>query len=316
MSNKQKILCTGGAGFIGSHLVEFLLNNNFHVRVLDNLSTGNKNNIGHLINNPNFEFIYGDITDLETCKKACSNIDIICHQAALGSVTRSVDDPLTSHNTNINGFLNILIAAKENKIKRIVYASSSSVYGDNQLLPKKESLIGRHLSPYAITKYVDELYAKIFTDIYGLECIGLRYFNVFGPRQNPNDQYSAVIPKFIYLLKQNKQPIIHGDGLQSRDFTYVDNVVLANYLALTTNNKECFGEVFNIGNASPVTVNSMLKTIKNILNKDIEPIFGPKRIGDILHSDADITKAKNMLGYKPITTFEEGIRKTINYLNN
>lgn len=308
-----KVLVTGGCGFIGSHLCDFFINNNYFVRVVDNLSTGNKNNISHLISNPNFEYMYGDITNLDVVRKACNGIDIICHQAALGSVPRSVSDPLTSHNTNVNGFLNILTAAKENSIKRVVYASSSSVYGNNPVLPKQEHRIGKQLSPYAITKYIDELYARIFTELYGMECIGLRYFNVFGPRQDPNGPYAAVIPKFISFLKQNIQPTINGDGNYSRDFTYIDNVVQANYLALTTTNSQCFGEVFNIGAGGRVTILEMYNIIKETLNKDVAPIFGNLRAGDIPHSNADISKAQQMLNYNPTVTFNEGIQKTIDY---
>ena len=308
----MKILLTGGAGFIGSHICDYLLENGHCVRVIDNLITGNKNNIKHHMNNPNFEFMYGDITNLENVRKAFKNIDAICHQAALGSVPRSIDDPLISHNTNVNGFLNILIAAKENNIKRIVYASSSAVYGDHPVLPKVESNIGKPLSPYAITKYIDELYARIFTELYDMECIGFRYFNVFGPRQDPNGPYAAVIPKFISSLKNNKAPIINGDGSYSRDFTYVKNIVMANYLGLTTTNHKCFGEIFNIGAGGRVTLLEMYNSIKKIMNVDIEPIFGPNRKGDIPHSNANVDKAKELLNYEPLISFDEGIQLTIN----
>ena len=236
MIENKNILVTGGAGFVGSNIVEYLLKNNVKcVRILDNLSTGNKNNIQPFLDKyDNIEFLWGDITNLETCRKAVNNIDIICHQAALGSVPRSMNDPLSSHNSNVNGFFNILLAAKENNIKRIVYASSSSVYGDHPVLPKVEQNIGKQLSPYAITKYIDELYGNIFTKCYGMECIGLRYFNIFGPRQDPNGAYAAVIPKFISSMKKNIRPIINGDGNYSRDFTYIDNAVQVNILALTT----------------------------------------------------------------------------------
>ena len=309
----MKVLLTGGAGFIGSHLCDYLLENGYEVRVIDNLITGNKKNIEHHFNNKNFDFCYGDITNLETIRKVLDGIDIICHQAALGSVPRSVEDPLSSHNANVNGFLNILLAAKEKNIKRIVYASSSSVYGDEQELPKIENKIGKQLSPYAITKYIDELYAKNFTELYNMECIGLRYFNVFGPRQDPNGAYAAVIPKFITSLKNNKQPIINGDGSYSRDFTYVKNVIEANYLALTTTNNKCFGQVFNIGAGGRITILEMFNSIKNILNLDIKPILGENRKGDIPHSNANINKASEFLGYNPKISFNEGIKLTIDY---
>ena len=313
--DNYSILITGGCGFIGSNIVEYLLKNNVKfIRILDNLSTGNKNNIQSLLHKySNLEFLYGDITDLEICRKAVQNIDCICHQAALGSVPRSVNDPLHSHYSNVNGFLNILIAAKENNIKRIVYASSSSVYGDHPVLPKKEENTGNVLSPYAATKKIDEIYANVFTKCYQMECIGLRYFNIFGPRQDPNGPYAAVIPKFLNLLKQNKQPTINGDGSFSRDFTYVDNAVQANILALTTKNKECFGEVFNIGAGGQTTLNQLITCLKFELKSDINPIYGTNRKGDIPHSNADISKAQKMLGYNPLIDFNQGIKKLINY---
>jgi len=304
-------LVTGGAGFIGSHIVDFLLNNGHKVRVLDNLITGNKDNIKHHFNDSNFEFMYGDISNLDTCRNACKNIDAICHQAALGSVPKSVVDPLSSHNANVNGFLNILLAATENNIKRIVYASSSAVYGDNNELPKVEDKIGKPLSPYAITKYIDELYGKNFTEMYGLECIGLRYFNVFGPRQDPNGAYAAVFHKFISLIKANKQCLINGDGSYSRDFTYIENVVQANYNALTTLNTECFGNVFNIGAGGRITILEMYNTIKDILGSNLEPVLGPLRKGDIPHSNANINKAKELLNYSPEVDFSTGICKLL-----
>lgn len=309
----MKILVTGGAGFIGSHICDYLLENNHQVRVIDNLITGNKKNIEHHLNNTNFEFFYGDISNLENVRKACKDIDAICHQAALGSVPRSIEDPLSSHNANVNGFLNILLVAKENNIKRIVYASSSSVYGDEQQLPKVENRIGKQLSPYAITKYIDEIYGRIFTDLYGMECIGMRYFNVFGPRQDPNGAYAAVIPKFITSLKNNISPTINGDGNYSRDFTFVKNVVEANYLALTTKNHKCFGEIFNIGAGGRITILEMYNSIKGIIGSELNPTFGPIRKGDIPHSNANIDKAKELLNYNPQINFNEGIKLTINY---
>jgi len=305
----MKILVTGGAGFIGSHIIKKLLQLNYQVTVLDNLSTGNKNNLKNL----DINFIYGDVNDLEVCKKATKNIDLICHQAALGSVPRSIKDPLSSHKSNVNGFLNILWCAKENNIKRVVYASSSSVYGDEKSLPKKENKVGNLLSPYAVTKHINEEYAKIFFKCYGLQCIGLRYFNIFGPRQDPNGPYAAVIPKFIKLIKQNQTPTINGDGSYSRDFTYVDNAVSANILALTTNNSKCFGEVFNIGAEGQITLNILYETISKGLNFNQSPIYGEIRKGDIPHSNADISKSKNLLNYNPGITFEEGINRLLEY---
>ena len=313
----KNILITGGAGFIGSHICQYLLNNNVKfIRVLDNLSTGNKNNIQPFLDKfDNLEFMWGDISNIDTCRKACKDIDIICHQAALGSVPRSVSDPLSSHNSNINGTFNLLLAAKENGIKRFVYASSSSVYGESKELPKVEDIIGNVLSPYALNKKVAELYADIFTKCYDMECIGLRYFNVFGPRQDPNGAYAAVIPKFIKLVKEGKSPTINGDGNFSRDFTYVDNVVVANILAMTTVNKECFGEVFNIGAGGRVTILELFNIIKKSMKSDIKPIFGNKRIGDIPHSNADISKAIKMLEYRVNVSFDEGIEKLLKYNN-
>ena len=260
----------------------------------------------------NVEFMYGDISNLEICRKALKNIDTICHQAAIGSVPRSIEDPLIYHSTNTTGFFNILYAAKEFGIKRIVYASSSSVYGDDTNLPKKENRIGNVLSPYATTKKIDEIYANIFTKCYNMECIGLRYFNIFGPRQDPNGHYAAVIPKFIKLLKEGKKPIINGDGSFSRDFTYVDNAVQSNLLALTTENKECFGEAFNIGAGGQVSLLELIKVLKKALKTDIEPNFGQNRSGDIPHSNADITKAKKLLNYEVLVDFNMGINKLIN----
>jgi UDP-N-acetylglucosamine 4-epimerase len=310
------ILVTGGAGFIGSHIVECLLSIGAkNVRILDNLSTGSKSNIEPLIKKfTNLEFVWGDIRNLETCRKACKNIDIICHQAALGSVPRSIDNPLDSHDVNVNGFINLLVAAKENFIKRIVYASSSSVYGTNDKLIKIENENGELLSPYAVTKYVDELYANIFTRVYEMECIGLRYFNVFGPRQNPNGVYAAVIPKFIKVVIENESPLINGDGSYSRDFTYIDNVVHANVLALTTNNTECFGQVFNVGTNNSISINELFELIKKITNNDnCKAIYGPKRIGDVPYSNASINKISTMLKYQPKVYFEDGLQKTIEY---
>jgi UDP-N-acetylglucosamine/UDP-N-acetylgalactosamine 4-epimerase len=310
------VLVTGGAGFIGSHIVEYLLNHGVKfVRILDNLSTGSKINIQPFLENfSNVEFFWGDITNLETCRKACKNISVICHQAALGSVPRSIDNPLNSHDVNVNGFINILIAAKENDIKRIVYASSSSIYGSNDKPIKNENEIGEPLSPYAVTKYVCELYANIFTKIYSMECIGLRYFNVFGPRQNPDGAYAAVIPKFIKLVINNKSPMINGDGTYSRDFTYVDNVVYANMLALTTKNNQCFGQSFNVGTNNNVSINQLFGLIKKLVNNDdCTANYGPIRHGDVSYSNASIDKISSLLGYHPKIFFDDGLKKTVEY---
>lgn len=314
MLYKKTILVTGGCGFIGSNIVESLVKMNVNsIRILDNLSTGKMENIQFLLDKySNIEFMHGDVSNLKDCKKAVKNIDIITHQAALGSVPRSIDHPLSSHISNVNGFLNILIAAKEEGIKRVVYASSSSVYGDDQILPKIETSTGNVLSPYAATKVIDEIYAGVFTKCYNMECIGLRYFNIFGPRQDPNGEYAAVIPKFKNLMQLGKQPIINGDGSFSRDFTYVENTVQANILALTTKNEKCFGEAFNIGAGGQTTLLELIKVLQKELNTNIEPIFGEEIKGDIPHSNADISKAKCMLGYNPNISFEFGINKYIN----
>lgn len=312
----KSVLVTGGAGFIGSHVCEYLLNKNYTVRVLDNLSTGYIKNIEHLLKVPNFEYMYGDITNLELVRKACKNIDIIVNLAAIPSVPRSVEDPLSTHNSNVNGFMNILMVAKEYNIKRIVYASSSSVYGDNATLPKKESEIGNQLSPYAVNKYINELYANLFTKLYGMETIGLRFFNVFGPKQDPNSPYSSAISKFINCVLNNERPTINGTGDISRDFTYIDNVVSFIYLSISTDNQKCFGNVYNVGCGNQITILELLETIKQYLKSNIEAIFGPARIGDAKHSCADLTAGQNDLNYKIVQTFEEGVVKTIEYYKN
>ena len=313
MKIDKNILITGGAGFIGSNITEFLLNNNVKfIRIFDNLSTGKKDNIQFLLDKfPNLEFNYGSITNLEDCRKAMKDIDIVCHQAALGSVPRSVNDPLSSHQNNVNGFFNILLSAKEKGIKRIVYASSSSVYGDDPNLPKVEENTGNVLSPYAATKAIDEIYAGVFTKCYSMEIIGLRYFNIFGQRQDPNGVYAAVIPKFIQIMKKDKQPTINGDGTFSRDFTHVSNAVQANILAMTTTNSHAFGEAFNIGCGGQYSLNRLVEVINENLGKKIVPNYGPNRQGDIPHSNANINKAKELLEYNPKISFEEGLKELI-----
>lgn len=307
-----KFLVTGGAGFIGSNLVEALLNKHCFVRVLDNFSIGKKENLEEFINNENFELIEGDIRDLETCQLACKDIDYVLNQAAWGSVPRSIEMPIIYEEINIKGTLNMMTAARDNGVKRFVYASSSSVYGDEPNLPKIEGKEGNLLSPYAITKKVNELYAKNFFDLYGLETVGMRYFNVFGRKQDPHSYYSAVIPKFVSLLLKDKAPTINGDGEHSRDFTYIDNVIEANLRACLAPKEAC-GKAYNIAYGGRVSLNELYKTLKNLLNKDIEPIYGPNRKGDIKHSNADISKASKLLGYKPSYSFEDGIKLTIDW---
>jgi len=309
------ILVTGGAGFIGSNLVEVLLSDHrvSSVRVLDNLATGSLKNIEPFRSNPNFQFIEGDIRDYAICVAACTGIDFISHQAALGSVPRSINDPLTTNDVNITGTLNIFTAAKENNVKRIVYAASSSTYGDHPGLPKQEDKIGNPLSPYAVTKYVNELYAKVYGSLYGMEIIGLRYFNIFGPRQNPNGPYAAVIPLFAEAIIKNNPPTINGDGLHSRDFTFVANAVQANILAMFTENKDAVNQVYNIACGEQTSLNELFDGLKKEANSNLQPVYGPERRGDVKHSLADITKAKTLLHYHPKITVEEGLKKTFQW---
>ncbi|WP_042271160.1 SDR family oxidoreductase [[Clostridium] dakarense] len=308
----SRFLVTGGAGFIGSNIVEALLNMGHFVRVLDNLSTGKIENIEGFMSNENFEFINGDIRDIEICQNECKDIEYVLHQAAWGSVPKSIELPDLYEDINIKGTLNMMIASRDNKVKRFVYASSSSVYGDDANLPKKEGKEGNPLSPYAITKKVNELYGKVFNDLYNLETIGMRYFNVFGRRQNPNSYYSAVIPKFISLLLKDQSPTINGDGEQSRDFTYIDNVIEANLKACLAPKKAC-GKSYNIAYGGRVTLNQLYYTLQKLLDKDINPIYGCDRKGDIRHSNADISRAKEFLEYNPVYNFEDGIIKTIDW---
>jgi len=312
----MKLLITGGCGFIGSNITEDFLENKLFesITIIDNLSTGFMQNIQNLLDKyNNLKFIEGNIQDIEVCRNITKNIDAICHQAATGSVPRSINDPFFYHKNNVDGFFNLLIAAKENGCKRFVYASSSSVYGDSESLPKLEDKTGNVLSPYAATKKINEIYANVFHKCYGMEIIGLRYFNVFGEKQNPNGEYAAVIPKFIDSVKNGKSPTIFGDGSFSRDFTYVKNVVSANYLALTTTNQECFGEIFNIGAGGRIAINDIFYKICKIMGANITPNYQPNRKGDIPHSNASIEKAQNMLGYMPKYEFKEGLERAIHY---
>jgi UDP-N-acetylglucosamine 4-epimerase len=309
--SKITFLITGGAGFIGSNLVEYLLHSNAKkVRVLDNLSTGFMKNLAAFQDNPNFEFMEGDIRDLETCKKAMEGIDYVSHQAALGSVPRSINDPVTSNEVNVSGFLNMLVAQKESKtVKRLVYAASSSTYGDSKNLPKVEGTIGKPLSPYAVTKLVNELYADVFYKTYGTQTIGLRYFNVFGPNQSPTGAYAAVIPLFMQALKDEKAPTINGDGEQTRDFTFVQNAVQANVRGFFAKD-EAVNEVFNVAFGDRISLNTLWNDLQNISNKTINPIYGPDRKGDVRDSLANIEKAKNLLGYNPLFSVKDGLEIT------
>ncbi|KAF0821731.1 SDR family oxidoreductase [Cytobacillus firmus] len=308
----SKFLVTGSAGFIGSNLVEAILKLGYKVRGLDNLSTGKKENVEEFLDNPNYEFIEGDICDLETCMKACEGIDYVLNQAAWGSVPRSIEMPLFYEEVNIKGTLNMMEAARKNGVKKFVYASSSSVYGDEPNLPKKEGIEGNLLSPYALTKMVNEEYGKLYTKLYGLDTYGLRYFNVFGRRQNPEGAYAAVIPKFIKQLLNDQQPTINGDGKQSRDFTYIENVIEANLKACNASH-DAAGQAYNIAYGGREFLIDIYTQLLNALGKDIQPIFGPDRKGDIKHSNADIHRAKEMLGYNPEWSFERGIEAAIEW---
>lgn len=307
-----KFLVTGGAGFIGSNLVEVILNLGYKVRVLDNFSTGKRENIKSFLNNENFELIEGDIRDIEICRKTCEGIDYVLHQAAWGSVPRSIKMPVLYEEINIKGHLNMMEAARENKIKKFVYASSSSVYGDHPVLPKKEGIEGYVLSPYALTKKVNEEYANLYFRLYGLETVGMRYFNVFGRRQDPNGFYAAVIPKFVKQLINDEVPQINGDGETSRDFTYINNVIEAN-LKASLAGKEASGQAFNIAYGGRETLNNLYNKLCKLLNKDIKPIYKEERAGDIRHSNADISKAKKLLGYNPEYSMDRGLELTIEW---
>ena len=308
----MKYIVTGGAGFIGSHIIDELVNLGNEVVVIDNLSTGNIENLNQSIDK--IKFIEGDILDLELLQKIIDKDDIILHQAARPSVKKSVEDPILSNNINIQGTLNILVAAKDNKAKRVIFASSSSVYGDSKTLPKVESMIPNPKSPYALTKYAGEVYLRQFYELYGLETLSIRYFNVFGPRQTPDSDYAAVIPKFIKLISNGKTPVIYGDGTQSRDFTFIKNVVHANILASRA--KITKGEVINVACNDRIDLNTLVVKLNSILNKNLKPMYDEPRLGDVKHSQANIDKAKELINYSPIVDFEEGLKITIKSLTN
>jgi len=319
----SKIVITGGAGFIGSNLCEYFLSKGHEVVCLDNFATGHRHNLAAFSNHQNFTLIEGDIRELADCEKAVVGADYVLHQAALGSVPRSINDPITTNDVNVSGFLNMLAASRDAKVKRFIYAASSSTYGDSESLPKVEDKIGKPLSPYAITKYVNELYADIFSSSYGLETIGLRYFNVFGRKQDPNGAYAAVIPKFVMQLMAHQSPVINGDGNFSRDFTYIDNVILMNELAMTTANSEAVNTVYNTAYGDRTTLNDLIKYLKDFLSEydkaiaEVPVIHGPNRAGDIPHSLASIDKAKKLLGYNPQFSMQEGLKEAVAwYWNN
>ena len=318
----KKILITGGAGFIGSNLCRYFLENN-EVVCLDNFSTGYRHNIERFLLNPKFTLIEGDIRNFETCVQAVSGVDYVLHHAALGSVPRSINDPITSNEVNVSGFLNMLTASRNAQVKRFVYAASSSTYGDSEALPKMEEVIGKPLSPYAVTKYVNELYADVFSKTYGIETIGLRYFNVFGRNQDPNGAYAAVIPKFVAQFLNHESPVINGDGNFSRDFTYVDNVIQMNELAMLTENPRAINTVYNTAFGERTTLNELVNSLKEFLSAydneiaNVSIIYGQNRIGDIPHSLASIEKAKELLNYQPKFSMKEGLKEAVKwYWNN
>jgi len=319
MKEKSSILITGGAGFIGSNLCDYFLSQGHKVICLDNFATGHRHNLKDFIENPSFRLIEGDIRNLSDCQNAVQGVDYVLHEAALGSVPRSINDPITTNDVNVSGFLNMLVASRDAGVKRFVYAASSSTYGDSEGLPKVEEIIGKPLSPYAITKYVNELYAEIFSRTYGLETIGLRYFNVFGRKQDPNGAYAAVIPKFVMQLMQLESPKINGDGNYSRDFTYIDNVIQMNELAMTTENKEAINTVFNTAYGDRNTLNDLVDYLKEFLSvyderiADVAIEYGPNRAGDIPHSLASIDKAKTLLGYNPQFSLQKGLQEAVNW---
>lgn len=316
---EKTILITGGAGFIGSNLTEYFLAKGYKVVVLDNFATGHRHNLAAVAAHPEFKLIEGDIRNINDCVVAVDGVDYVLHQAALGSVPRSIGDPVATNDVNVSGFLNMLVAARDAKVKRFVYAASSSTYGDSQGLPKVEEVIGKPLSPYAITKYVNELYAEIFGKAYGLETIGLRYFNVFGRKQDPKGAYAAVIPKFVMQLMQHQSPIINGDGNYSRDFTYIDNVIQMNELAMTTTQPEAINTVFNTAFGDRNTLNDLVGYLKAYLGEYDESIknipieYGPNRAGDIPHSLASIDKAQRLLGYAPQFSLQQGLKEAVGW---
>ncbi|KFF18290.1 SDR family oxidoreductase [Flavobacterium hydatis] len=323
MELQNTILITGGAGFIGSNLCEYFLEQGHKVVCLDNFSTGHRHNLKDFISNINFKLIEGDIRDIEDCVNAVQGVDYVLHEAALGSVPRSINDPITTNDVNVSGFLNMLVASRDAKVKRFIYAASSSTYGDSEGLPKVEEVIGKPLSPYAITKYVNELYAEIFSRTYGLETIGLRYFNVFGRKQDPKGAYAAVIPKFVMQLMALESPLINGDGNFSRDFTYIDNVIQMNALAIATKNPEAINTVYNTAYGDRNTLNDLVGYLKEYLSEydskiaSVEIIYGPNRAGDIPHSLASIDKAKRLLDYNPKYSLQEGLKEAVSwYWNN
>ncbi len=317
--DSKKVLITGGAGFIGSNLCEKLLELNSQVVCLDNFATGRRENLSAFKSNPNFTLIEGDIRNIEECKKAVNGVDYVLHEAALGSVPRSINDPITSNEVNISGFLNMLVAARDAGVKRFVYAASSSTYGDSEALPKVEDKIGKPLSPYAITKYVNELYADIFHQTYGIDTIGLRYFNVFGRKQDPNGAYAAVIPKFVMQFMDHESPVINGDGTYSRDFTYIDNVIQMNLLALTTSNNKALNGVYNTAVGDRTNLVELTQLLKEYLAEydseiaKVEVKHGPNRPGDIPHSLASVDKAKSLLGYDPQFKIEDGLKEAVKW---
>lgn len=315
----SKILITGGAGFIGSNLTEYFLEKGHQVVVLDNFATGHRHNIDQHLDNPKFTLIEGDIRNTDDCAAAVSGVDYVLHQAALGSVPRSIKDPQTSNEVNVSGFLNMLVAARDAGVKRFIYAASSSTYGDSENLPKVEDVIGKPLSPYAITKYVNELYAEIFSKTYGLETIGLRYFNVFGRRQDPNGAYAAVIPKFVMQFMKHENPVINGAGDYSRDFTYIDNVIQMNERAMLTDNPEAINTVYNTAVGDRTTLNELVNYLKEFLTSydakiaNVEVVHGPNRQGDIPHSLASVDKARRLLGYEPTHEIREGLQEAVKW---